>query len=140
MERLTAEVAALREATQTEPNVISVSSGAVSPGIETDGVWPGSKRVTVKRSAVGGLIPVPAAGGLVLPSNRHRIGGNIVNTGNVGVTLVLDRSGDSASYGRIWLAPSGGSWDFQLANLLWAGAIYAVPDGGVATSVAVAEV
>ena len=88
----------------------------------------GSSRLLMRRTGNGAVAAtVDTTGELVIPGNEARVGGQIVNTGTVGVTLYLaDKAG--AAIPALWLAPSGGAWDFRLGSILWAGDVFAVAD------------
>lgn len=96
-----------------------------------------SRRFLVHRTGNGNTTPVDTNGELILDRNEARIGGLIVNTGAVGVTLYFakDANGGRA---RTWLGPNGGAFDFLLGHVLWGGPIFAVADSGSST-VVVAE-
>lgn len=101
----------------------------------------GSKRALVYRTGSGfdGLA-VPTTGVLVLGSNVARLGGTIVNLGANAVILYLTSTGvQTAGAPAIWLAATGGSWDFRLGNVLWCGSVSAVAQTA-GTTVTVAEV
>jgi hypothetical protein len=94
----------------------------------------GSKRVVVMRTGNGNpSFAVPVTPVLVLPFNEGRLGGVIVNTGATAVTLFLTQNSVDADnplqalagVPAIWLAASGGSWDFRLGNVMWAGSVTA---------------
>lgn len=103
----------------------------------------GSRRALVFRSGAGtDNVPVPAApaGVLVLPENAGRLGGAIVNSGAAPVILYLTvNAAPTPGAPAIWLAASGGSWDFRLGNVLWSGNVSAAGQGGV-SALTVAEV
>jgi hypothetical protein len=83
---------------------------------------------------------------LIASANEARLGGTIVVSGAVAVTLLLTvdqlEPGTalplSAGVPQIWLPPNGGQrWDFLLGNLLWSGNVLAYATGP--TNVTVAE-
>jgi hypothetical protein len=99
--------------------------------------WPvaGNKRVLVQRTTVGtDSLAVPTTGIQAIPGNTGRLGGTIVNIGSSAVILYLrDGTIPRAGTGAIWLAPSGGSWDFRLGNVLWCGNVAAVAQTSAST-------
>lgn len=102
---------------------------------------PGAKRAIAYRTGSGAdVFAVPTTGVLVLQANESRLGGTIVNSGANAVLLYLTNTG-AATPGRpaIWLAASGGSWDFRLGNILWSGSVSAVAQVSAST-LSVAEV
>jgi hypothetical protein len=107
----------------------------------------GAKRALVYRTGNGAdAAAVPTAtlstpiGALMLPSNQARLGGQIVNAGAVPVILYLtERPVPVSGIPAIWLAASGGSWDFRLGNTVWCGNVSAIGQGGTST-ITIAEV
>ena len=68
------------------------------------------------------------------------MGGRIVNTGSVAVTLYLtERAVPVVGVPAVWLAPSGGTWDMRLGNVLWCGNVSAIAASATST-LTVAEV
>lgn len=105
----------------------------------------GCKRVIARRYGNGSdSFAVPTTGIQVLTVNEARLGGTIVNSGGFAVILYLTSQTTSAQAlpfkGKpaIWLAASGGSWDFRAGNATWCGAVFGVAQG-TATTLTVAE-
>lgn len=96
-----------------------------------------SRRLLVERTGNGQRATVDTNGEKILSHNEARIGGLVVNTGAVGVTLYFGRDSNGGR-AQTWLAPNGGSFDFMLGPILWAGPIFAVADSATST-LAVAE-
>jgi hypothetical protein len=101
----------------------------------------GSKRILAYRTgngsdaaAVGTGTAAAPINGLVLSANEGRLGGQIVNTGTNPVILYLTaRPVPVPGVPAVFLAASGGAWDFRLGNLLWCGNVSAVGQGGTST-------
>jgi hypothetical protein len=108
--------------------------------------WPVAKckRITVTRLPSGtDTLTVTTTGAQILPGNMSRIGGMIVNYGGNGIILYLTDA-TAAPFARpgkgaLYLAPNGGAWDLRLGNVLWAGNIVGVAQGG-STTLTVCEV
>jgi hypothetical protein len=106
---------------------------------------PGARRFIIRRTGEGGTFTVTTTGAALLDANETRVGGSIVNSGTnpVTITLTANLIGTSgaplAGSPQIFLAASGGSWDFRLGNVLWCGHVFAQSSGGSSTLV-VAEV
>lgn len=103
---------------------------------------PGSKRVLPYRTGNGsdGLAIGTTGLTLVIAANEGRLGGMIVNAGANAVILYLtERNAPAEGIPAIWLAASGGSWDFRLGNVLWCGNVSAIAITA-ASSLTVAEV
>lgn len=90
---------------------------------------PSHARAIVPRRPSGGLITVDTNGEVLAPANRGRLGGQLVNTGTNPVFVYLGTSNDPG-IGVSWLAPNGGTWDFEISDLLWVGAVFAVASTG----------
>lgn len=101
----------------------------------------GSRRLVAYRSGTGNdSFPIPTTGAVVLNHNVGRLGGTIVNSGTNPVILYLCQAGKAqAGAPAIFLAASGGSWDFRLGNLLWCGSVSAVAQVAAST-LTIAEV
>jgi hypothetical protein len=107
----------------------------------------GAKRALVYRTGGGNdAVTVPTATyatpvqSVVMLSNQARLGGRIVNTGSVAVTLYLtERAVPVVGVPAVWLAPSGGTWDMRLGNVLWCGNVSAIAASATST-LTVAEV
>jgi hypothetical protein len=81
--------------------------------------------------------PVPQ---VVMVANQARLGGQIVVSGTNPVVLYLtERAVPTTGVPAIWLAGSGGSWDFRLGNVCWCGNVSAVALTGAST-LTVAEI
>lgn len=139
------ELALLRriaDALGSNPNAMVVTDEAVPPGLVADFQLPGLRRLLLGRAPQGGEVAVEEAKFvLVRPANRQRIGGTIVNEGEKPVRLVLAQAEKAAqpALARVYLREQGGSWDFMLGGLLWAGNISAIGVGG-ASKLAVVEI
>jgi hypothetical protein len=106
----------------------------------------GIKRLCVRRTGFGfPSYPVTTTPTLAVPYNEGRLGGSIVNTGTNPVLLYLTAQEldvtvqPEAGIPCIWLAGSGGSWDFRLGNVLWAGSVTVAATTATST-LAIAEV
>jgi hypothetical protein len=107
----------------------------------------GSKRILAYRTGNGSDAAPVGTGtatapinGQILPPNEGRLGGQIVNIGTNPVILYLTaRPVPLPGIPAIFLAASGGAWNFLLGNLLWCGNVSAVGQGGTST-LTVAEV
>lgn len=96
---------------------------------------PGRKRVLAYRTGNGfASLSVPTTGTPVLAANEARLGLRLWNTSANAVLLYLS---DQARAGVpcVWLAANSGAWDGLYSQLLWAGNVYAVAQGGVGTLV-----
>jgi hypothetical protein len=126
----------------SSPTAMVVTDEAVAPGLNADFQLPGIKRVVIPRAPTGGEFAVPSAEYVrICRGNRKRLGGTIVNDGEFPIRLVLAAVGKAAgpALSRIYLAKGGGSWDFRLGPLLWAGHVAAIAIGGV-SSLSLSEV
>jgi hypothetical protein len=113
----------------------------------TNNPGPGARRLLVARFGQGSdNFAVTTTPQLVLPRNEGRLGGTIVNYGAAAVFLYLCPPGElKGAVGgtglprpTIWLAPTGGAWDFRFANALWGGHVTATT-AAATSSLAVAE-
>jgi hypothetical protein len=106
---------------------------------------PRARRLIVRRAGNGTTINLAAgAATLLVDGNEARLGGSIVVSGAGAVTLVLSKDlagtdGKPLAVGapQLFLAASGGSWDFRLSGLLWCGSVTAIAAAN--TTVTVAE-
>lgn len=90
--------------------------------------YEGATRAIVGRTPQSGAAVNGSASGLLFDLNVNRMGGIIVNkAAAVGATLFLGAV-NSAAVGQVWLAPNGGTWNFQLSGLCWCGSVFAVAD------------
>jgi hypothetical protein len=120
----------------SSPTAMVVTDEAVPPGLHADFQLPGMKRLVIARAPIGGLVNVSSTEFVrVCFANRKRIGGTIVNDGEFPVRLVLAQPEKAAqpALSRVYLAKGGGSWDFRLGPLFWAGNISAIAIGGAST-------
>lgn len=127
----------MAHAQETEAaTLLSVPVGAQRRIVELDEWLPGVTRTVAPDRSHGNdiLALVSATPQDVVMSEPGRIGGQIVNSGASPVILYLAvASGiQSSAAGRagLWLAASGGAWDFRLGNALWCGPVCAVAQGG----------
>lgn len=98
---------------------------------------PDARRYALRRPSTGGQKAL-SAGVItdIVEANYHRLGGTIVNRGAVPVTLFLAnaaRASGEGGVGQLYLVQNGGSWDFRLGNLLWAGSVAAIAEAGAST-------
>lgn len=90
---------------------------------------PSHARAIVPRRPSGGLVTVDTNGEILVQANRGRLGGQLINTGTNAVWVYLGTQYDPG-IGVGWLSPSGGSWDFEISDRLWVGAVFAVAVSG----------
>lgn len=96
----------------------------------------GLRRTIAQRTAIGPEnYNIPQTGAAIYADNPNRFGGQIINTHATSPLLLVlgvDVTGLSGSpfegarngYGTLWLSPGGGSWNFKLTDVLWAGSVY----------------
>jgi hypothetical protein len=106
----------------------------------------GIKRLCIRRTGFGfPSFPVTTTPVVAVPVNEGRLGGTIVNTGANAVFLYLGAQitdavpQPEAGIPVIWLVANGGSWDFRLGNVLWAGSVTVVAAAATST-LTIAEV
>lgn len=119
-----------RLATQEGPGLqtLAVTETEVGGGIEADFPVPGSRRWIIPRVATGGRFKIPNSLVTLLEANNRRLGGTVVNVGEIDVELILANPTTAtaqAGLGSIFLRAGGGSWDFRLGSLMWCGSVCA---------------
>lgn len=108
--------------------------------------WPvaGSRRVIAYRTGQGtdGLAIATTVTD-VMQGNPARMGGAIVNSGANPIILYLAKPGSvglgGGGHPSIYLAATGGAWDFRLGNVTWCGHVCAIAQTAAST-LTVAEV
>lgn len=141
----TAVLHALLAATRAGVLNIAVADNIQSELVMNEFPVSGAKRVIARRYGNGSdSFAVPTTGVQILPVNEARLGGVIVNAGANPVILYLTSQTTSAQSlpfkGKpaLWLAASGGSWDFRAGNVTWCGAVFGVAQTA-GTTITVAE-
>lgn len=133
-EQILASLHRLEDSMGTSTMQLAVAEIGVEPGLQKDFPVAGSQRQIINRLATGGLFTFAAATPTdILKANVNRLGGSIVNWGETTVIITLATAAtDVAQEGlaEIVLSPKGGSWDFRLGNLMWAGSVSAESIGG----------
>jgi hypothetical protein len=106
---------------------------------------PGVSRIVAGRPGLGGNynLPTPGVPTLIVPARESRLGGRIDNTGAGQVVLWLcsleaAQAGVNAPQVTLGAGGQKGTWNFLMGNVLWAGAVVAIPTA--ASSVSFGEI
>lgn len=132
----------IRDTGRAGASQLVVSEQAPPSITEVDYPVPGVKRWLIPREVGGGVFNLESeVWTSVIPGNRSRLGGSVVNKGATGLLIKLTSLGRATqpAHGVLWLAAKGGSWDFRLSDVVWAGSVVVFSEGGIG-EVAVAEV
>lgn len=100
---------------------------------------PSHARAIVPRRPSGGIVTVDQNGEVLVQANRGRLGGQLINTGGNPVFVYLGSQYDPG-IGVGWLAAGGGSWDFEISDLLWVGAVFGQCGTGLTSTVTVIDI
>lgn len=107
---------------------LAITEREVPAGVEVDFPVEGARRWIIPRTATGGSFVIPANLVSVLPANNRRLGGTVVNRGELDVLLILaspENASAQQGLAQVHLRAGGGSWDFRLGSLLWCGSVCA---------------